>query len=89
VESQQLPTESQVFEDEIPAGTESDNQPAEEIPERHDHGKNLIGTVELRVSQGTHLRAYDVLARYRPFLLPPSLNCCLNRGLLRREVSGE
>jgi hypothetical protein len=34
------------------------------------------------------VRAYDVLARCGPFLLPPSLNCCLNRGLLRREGVG-
>jgi hypothetical protein len=69
VQSQQLPTESQVFEDEILAGTESADQPAEEIPERHDHGKNLIGTVELRVSQGIHfagVRWFGEVALERP-----------------------
>ena len=37
-------TESQVFEDETLPGTESADHPPQEIPEQHDHGKNLIGT---------------------------------------------
>jgi hypothetical protein len=41
VQSQQLPTKSQVFEDEVLTGTESAGYPAEELSERHDHGKNL------------------------------------------------
>jgi hypothetical protein len=40
VQSQQLPAESQVFKDEVLAGTESADYPAEEMSERHDHGKN-------------------------------------------------
>ena len=39
-----LLTESQVFEDETLPGTESADHPPQEIPEQHDHGKNLIGT---------------------------------------------
>ena len=42
VQSQQLPTESQVFEDEVLAGAKSADDPPEEMPERHDHDKNLI-----------------------------------------------
>ena len=34
-------TESQVFEDEVLPGTERADHPAEEMPKRHDHGKNL------------------------------------------------
>ena len=45
VQSQQLLMESQVFENEVLPGTESADHPPEEMPERHDHGKNLIGTV--------------------------------------------
>src|SRR5438874_13226302 len=45
VQSQQLPTESQVFEDEVLSGTENADQPAEEMSERHDHGKNFSGKV--------------------------------------------
>jgi hypothetical protein len=45
VQSQQLLTESQVFEDEVLAGAKSADDPPEEMPERHDHGKNLIETI--------------------------------------------
>ena len=43
VQSQQLPTESQVLEDEVLPGMESADQPTEEMSERHDHGKNSSG----------------------------------------------
>src|ERR1700674_2281320 len=43
VQGQQLPTESQVFEDEVLPATERPDQPAEEMSERHDHGKNSSG----------------------------------------------
>ena len=36
LQSQQLPTESQVFEDKVVPGTDSADQPAEEMSERHD-----------------------------------------------------
>jgi hypothetical protein len=47
VQSQQLLTESQIFEDEVLPGPESAEHPSEEMPERHDHGKNLIGKVRI------------------------------------------
>jgi hypothetical protein len=43
VQGEQLPTESQVFEDEVLAGAKRADDPPEEMPERHNHGKNLIG----------------------------------------------
>ena len=46
VQSEQLPTESQVFEDEVLAGAQRADDPPEEMPERHNHGKNIIGTIE-------------------------------------------
>jgi hypothetical protein len=45
VQSQQLPTESQVFEDEVLARAERAGDPPEEMSERHNHGKNIIGTI--------------------------------------------
>ena len=36
MQSQQLPTESQVLEDEVLPGTENADQPTEEMPQRHD-----------------------------------------------------
>src|SRR5712671_6793771 len=41
VQCQQLPTESQVFEDEVRPATERTDQPAEEMLERQDHGKEF------------------------------------------------
>src|SRR4029077_4981161 len=45
VQSQQLPTESEVLEDEVPPGMESGDQPAEEMSKRHNHGKNCSGEI--------------------------------------------
>ena len=42
-------TEGEVFKDEILAGTESTNNPTDEVPEAHDHGKNLIETSSHRL----------------------------------------
>ena len=59
--SQQLLMKSQVFEDE---GAESADHPLEEMPERQDHNKNIIGKV--RINPGAKsfiLLVYDVLAR--------------------------
>jgi hypothetical protein len=49
VQSQQLPTESQVLEDEVLPGTESADQPAEEMSERHNHGKNCSGKIRIQL----------------------------------------
>jgi hypothetical protein len=71
VQSQQLLTESQVFEDEVLSGPESADHPPEEMPERQEHGKNLIGTVRIELFAKSYiLRAYDVLARHRVNSLP-------------------
>jgi hypothetical protein len=37
----------QVFEDEVLAGAESVDHPLEEIPQRQDHGENIIGKVRI------------------------------------------
>ncbi len=42
MESEQLLTQGKVFEDEILAGTQRTDNPAEKVPEPHDHGKDLI-----------------------------------------------
>jgi hypothetical protein len=67
VQSQQLPTESQVFEDEVLAGAKSAYHPAEEMSERHDHGKNLTGKLRIELcAKSFILQVYEVLARHRP-----------------------
>src|SRR6266436_934794 len=48
MQSQQLLTQSQVFEDEIFSGTQRTDKPSQKLPERNEndrnHGLNLIGT---------------------------------------------
>jgi hypothetical protein len=62
VESQQLLTQSEILEDEIFASTKDAAKPAEEVPEPHDHGKNLIRRCQTN-SWATHMivQVYDVL----------------------------
>jgi hypothetical protein len=65
VQSQQLPTESQVFEDEVRPATERTDQPAEEMPERHDHGKNFSGKGRIKLCAKSLIsQVYDLLARH-------------------------
>jgi hypothetical protein len=69
VESQQLLTQGKVFEDEVLAGTERSNDPAEEVPEPYDHAQNLTGTLPIELAaKSLILRVYDVLMndRYSP-----------------------
>jgi len=49
VQSEQLPTESRVFKDEILAGAKRADDPPEEMLERHNHGKNIIGTIRIQL----------------------------------------
>jgi len=67
VQCQQLPTESQVFEDEVRPATERTDQPAEEMPERHDHGKNSRGKDRIKLyAKSLISKVYDLLARHSP-----------------------
>ena len=61
MQSEQLPTESQVFEDEVLAGAKRADDPPEEMPERHNHGKNIIGTFRIQLcAKSFILYMYDV-----------------------------
>ena len=42
MERQELLTKSEVFEDEILAGTQRTDSPSKEVPEQHDHGKKIL-----------------------------------------------
>jgi hypothetical protein len=65
VQCQQLPTESDVFEDEVRPATERTDQPAEEMPERHDHGKNFSGKDRIKLyAKSLISQVYDLLARH-------------------------
>ena len=65
MQSQQLLMKSQVFEDEVLAGAESADHPPEEMPERQDHSKNIIGKVRINHGAKSFISwMYDVLARY-------------------------
>jgi hypothetical protein len=80
VQSQQLLMKSQVFKDEVLAGTESADQPAEEMSERRDHSRNDIGKVRIELcAKSFILQVYDVLARHSLI----SLELCLYFDLQR------
>ena len=67
MQGQQLPTESQVFEDEVRPATERTDQPAEEMSERHDHGKNFSGKDRIKLCAKSFIsQVYDLLARHSP-----------------------
>ena len=74
VQSQQLLTEGQIFKDEVLPGPESADHPPEEMPERQDHGKKLIGQkLNRALRQVIHLWVYSDLARHRYRRLTASL----------------
>jgi hypothetical protein len=55
---------SQVFKDGFLTGTESADQPAEEMSEQRDHSRNHIGKVRIELcAKSFILQVYDVLAR--------------------------
>src|ERR1035438_2448460 len=66
VKSEQLLTQGKIFEDEILAGPECTNNPAEEVPEPPDHTQNLTGTLPIELAaKSLILRVYDVLMNDR------------------------
>src|ERR1019366_4118359 len=66
VKSEQLLTQGKIFEDDILAGPECTNNPAEEVPEPYDHAQNLTGTLPIELGgKSLILRVYDVLMNDR------------------------
>jgi hypothetical protein len=62
VKSEQLLRQGKIFEDDILAGPECTNNPAEEVPEPYDHAQNLTGTLPIELgAKSLILRVYDVL----------------------------
>ena len=62
MKSEQLLTQGKIFEDEILAGPEGTNNPAEEVPEPYDHAQNLTGPLPIELAaKSLILRLYDVL----------------------------
>jgi hypothetical protein len=53
VQRKKLLTQSEIFENEILSGTECNDKPSQEMPERHDygrnHGSNLIGRPRIKL----------------------------------------
>jgi len=70
VQSEQLLAESQVFEDEVLAGAKRADDPPEEMPERHNHGKNNIGTIRIQLfCQVIHFAGVRRFGEAQAFLL--------------------
>jgi hypothetical protein len=66
VKSEQLLTQGKIFEDDILAGPECTNNPAEEVPEPYDHAQNLTGTLSIELgAKSLILRVYNVLMNDR------------------------
>ena len=62
MKSEQRLTQGKIFEDDILAGPECTNNPAEEVPEPYDHAQNLTGTLSIELAaKSLILRVYDVL----------------------------
>ncbi len=62
MKSAQLLTQGKIFEDEILAGPECTNNPAEDVPEPYGHAQNLTGTLPIELAaKPLILRVYDVL----------------------------
>ena len=67
MQSEQLPTESQVFKGEVLAGAKRADDPPKEMPERRNHGKNITGTIRIEpCAKSFILQVYDLLASHRP-----------------------
>jgi hypothetical protein len=76
VKSEQLLTQGKIFEDDILAGPECTNNPAEDVPEPYDHAQNLTGTLPIELAaKSLILRVYDVLMNDNHALCPIQ---CLN-----------
>src|ERR1039457_3034423 len=74
VKSEQLLTQGKIFEDDILAGPECTNNPAEEVPEPYDHAQNLTGTLPIELgAKSLILRVYDVLMSDKGSEPPPRL----------------
>ena len=68
MKSEQLLTQGKIFEDDILAGPECTNHPAEDVPEPYDHAQNLTGTLPIELAaKSLILRVYDVLMNDREY----------------------
>jgi hypothetical protein len=64
VQREQLLTESEIFKDQVFSGTESIDNPSEEMSEQRDHGQDLIETPSIELfSKSLILRVHEVLTR--------------------------
>ena len=87
MKSEQLLTQGKIFEDEILAGPECTNNPAEDVPEPYDHAQNLIGTLPIELgAKSLILRVYDVLMNDTGKL--PPLEAKMSFLTIRCIVSG-
>ncbi len=97
MKSEQLLTQGKIFEEEILAGPECTNNPAEDVSEPYDHAQNLTGTLPIELgAKSLILRVYDVLMndslQNRPgTLLFHTPECCdaSDWGAQQRPALGE
>ena len=76
MKSEQLLTQGKIFEEEILAGPECTNNPAEDVPEPYDHAQNLTGTLPIELAaKSLILRVYDVLMNDTPLCRQLTTHC--------------
>ncbi len=93
VQSEQLLTQGEVFEDEILPGAKGTAKPAEEVPEPNDHGKNLIRRSRSELIANSLIsRAHDVLMTHRTFYSSPlhrQASCLFLNASFQRKRRGQ
>ena len=62
-QSQQLLTKGQIFKEEVLQGPESADHPPEEMPERPEHGKKVIGEPESSIAPSHSFCGYTAIWR--------------------------
>ena len=92
VESQELLTKSEVFQDQILAGTECGENPASEVSEPHDQGKNLTQVRPVEpVAKSLYLQVHHVLRTHNPticrYKIDPSCGHEKTTGKRSRQTS--
>src|SRR5450759_559613 len=70
VKSEQLLTQGKIFEDDILAGPECTNNPAEEVPEPYDHAQNLTGTLSIELGAKSLILRVCLANCYGELILP-------------------
>jgi hypothetical protein len=86
VQRQELLTKSKIFQDEIPTRTQGADNPADQVPEPQEHGRNLIERSGNKTDPKSFiLGVHDILMRDRCKVLVNERHCTYNGRRLHWE----